>query len=130
MKTSQSAYGNDDGSTSFYNWTSSSTPLTCGDMEAYGIADVDGTYGRKLFYEARGYTVSECYSQKTDNAVNGGFSFAQFKIEIDAGRPVFLNLIGHSIVGVGYDDSTATVYVHDTWDNGTHTMAWAAVTRA
>jgi hypothetical protein len=123
MKTSQSAYGNDDGSTSFYTLTSAS-PLTCSAMESYGIDNEDGTYGRKLFYEAKGYAVTDCYSQKTDNVRRGGFSFAQYKAEIDAGRPVFLNLIGHSIVGVGYDDSTATIYIHDTWDNGVHTMPW------
>ncbi len=76
----------------------------------------DGTLGRKLFYEARGYTVTDCYNQKTDNMITGGFSFAQFKAEIDAGRPVMLNLEGHTIVGVGYDDSSNTVYIHDTWD--------------
>jgi len=38
----------------------------------------DGTYGRKLFYEARGYTVTDCYNQKTDNNA-GGFTFAMYK---------------------------------------------------
>jgi hypothetical protein len=123
MKTSQSAYGNVDGSTAFYNWTSSPTPLTCADMVSYGIADEDGTYGRKLFYEARGYTVTDCYSQKTDNTVSGGYSFAQYKASIDAGYPVFLNLAGHSVVGVGYLDPS-TVYINDTWDFSTHSMIW------
>jgi hypothetical protein len=124
MKTSQSAYGNSDGSTSFYNYTSSESPLTCSAMVKYGIADQDGTYGRKLFYEARGYTVTDCYNQNTDNIIAGGFSFAQFKAEIDAGRPVMLNLDGHTIVGVGYDDSSNTVYIHNTWDYSNHTMSW------
>ncbi|MBM9513714.1 C39 family peptidase [Desulfogranum marinum] len=124
MKTSQSAYGNSDGATSFYNWSSSANPLTCSEMASSGISDRDGTYGRKLFYEARGYTVTDCYSQKTDNTIVGGFSFAQFKAEIDAGRPLMLNLEGHTIVGVGYDDSSNTVYIHDTWDYNTHTMTW------
>jgi molybdopterin-binding protein len=124
MKTSQSAYGNTDGSTSFYNYTESALPLTCADMVTYGIADVDGTYGRKLFYEARGYTVTDCYSQKTDNIIPGGFSFNQFKAEIDADRPVMLNLAGHTVVGVGYDDTLNTVYIHDTWDYNNHTMTW------
>ena len=70
MKTSQSAYGNTDGSTTFYNWTSSPNKLTCADMATNNISQYDGTYGRKLFYEARGYTVTDCYNQKTDN--NGG----------------------------------------------------------
>jgi hypothetical protein len=128
MKTSQSSYGNVDGSTNFYNWTLSSSPLTCSDMEIYGIDNRDGTYGRKLFYEARGYTVTGCYSQKTDNVMSGGFSFTQYKAEIDAGRPVFLNLVGHSIVGVGYlidDQGNQTIRIHDTWDNGDeHYMLW------
>jgi hypothetical protein len=124
MKTSQSAYGNTDGSTTFYNWTSLATPLTCADMVSNSIHTIDGTYGRKLFYEARGYTVTDCYSQKTDNTITGGFSFAQYKAEIDAGRPVLLNLAGHSIVGVGYDDAFSTVYIHDTWDNNDHSMTW------
>jgi hypothetical protein len=122
MKTSQSAYSNVDGSTSFWNY-SSATPFTCSEMEASGITD-DGTDGRKLFYQARGYTVTDCYNQKTDNRISGGFSFAQYKAEIDAGRPVMLNLAGHTVVGVGYDDSTNTVYLHDTWDYLTHTMTW------
>jgi hypothetical protein len=124
MKTSQSAYGNSDGSTTFYNWTSSETPLTCAEMVDYGIDTIDGTYGRKLFYEARGYTVTDCYSQKTDNTITGGFSFAQYKAEIDAGRPVMINVTGHTMVGVGYDDSSNTVYLHDTWDYSTHSMTW------
>jgi YD repeat-containing protein len=83
----------------------------------------DGTYGRKLFYESRGYTVTDCYNQKTDN--NGGnFTFAKYKTEIDAGRPVMINLQGHTIVGVGYDDSSNKVYIHDTWDYSTKSMTW------
>ena len=129
MKTSQSAYSNTDGSTTFYNWTTMPSPLTCAKMETLvdggrTIDTLDGTYGRKLFYEARGYTVSSCYNQNTDNRIRGGFSFAKFKAEINARRPVFLNLAGHSVVGVGYDDSSNTVYIHDTWDNSDHTMTW------
>ena len=94
-------------------------------MEGFGIASRDGTYGRKLFFEARGYTVSDCYNQNTDNNVSGGFSIANFKGEIDAGYPVLLNLEGHSIVGYGYDDST--IYIRDTWSSiptYTPTMPW------
>jgi fluoride ion exporter CrcB/FEX len=123
MKTSQSAYGNTDGSTNFYNWTTSAAPLTCADMVTNSIQTLDGTYGRKLFYEARGYTVTDCYNQKTDNN-GGGFTFAMYKAQIDANRPVMLNLAGHTIVGVGYDDATSTVYIHDTWDYLTHSFIW------
>ncbi len=125
MKTSQSAYENTDGATVFYSYTYLPDQLTCADMLGYGITK-DGTQGRKLFYEARGYTVTDCYNQKTDNIVSGGFSFNQFKAEIDAGRPVMLNLAGHTIVGVGYDDSQQLVYLHDTWDYNTHAMTWGS----
>lgn len=124
MKTSQSAYSNTDGSTSFYTYTSSPDKLTCANMESYDIEDRDGTYGRKLFYEARGYTVTDCFNQKTDNN-SGGFTLANFQAEIDAGHPVLLNLAGHSIVGYGYNGST--IYIRDTWDNDpghTYTMPW------
>jgi hypothetical protein len=124
MKTSQSAYSNVDGSTAFYNWISSSDPLTCTDMVNQGIDDEDGTYGRKLFYEARGYSVGDCYNQKTDNN-GGGFTLSDFQEEIDAGHPVLLNLAGHSIVGYGYSGST--IYIRDTWDNNmsnVYTMTW------
>ena len=122
MKTSQSAFGNSDGSTAFYNWTTDSTPLTCNDMVTYNVTQ-DGTYGRKLFYEARGYTVTDCYNQKTDNN-GGGFTYEMYKAQIDAGRPVMLNLAGHTVVGVGYDSATNTVYIHDTWDFLAHPMTW------
>lgn len=122
MKTSQSAYTNTDGSTRFWNWGSASQ-MTCAQMVSNSLTD-DGTLGRKQFYEARGYTVTTCYNQYTDNKYSGGFSFAQYKAEIDAGRPVMINLVGHTIVGVGYDDATNTVYLHDTWDYNTHSMTW------
>jgi len=124
MKTSASAYGNIDGSTTFYFLSSSADQLTCTMLEGSGYAPYDGTYGLKLFYGARGYTVTDCYSQATDNVIAGGFSFTQFQAEIDAGRPVMLNLQGHTIVGVGYDTIGNTVYLNDTWDWSTHMMTW------
>jgi hypothetical protein len=123
MKTSQSAFNNKDGSSAFYTYTSSPAQLTCADMVVSEIHTRDATYGRKLFYEARGYTVTDCYNQKTDNN-GGGFTLALYKSEIDAGRPVMINLLGHTIVGVGYDDASNTIYIHDTWDYSDHSMPW------
>jgi hypothetical protein len=127
MWTSQSTQGNTDGATSFWGYTDA-TKLFCASMET---GYDDGTVGRKHFYEARGYTIpaTECYNQKTDNKAPGGFSFAQYQAKIDAGYPVFLNLAGHSIVGVGYNATTSppTVYLNDTWSwtSGiTHSMPW------
>jgi len=129
MKTSQSTYGNTDGSTWFYN--NPSSPLTCDSMEVsydddknVWVDDVDGTYGRKLFYEARGYSVGDCYNEYTDN-IGGGFTLSDFQAEINLGHPVLLNLAGHSIVGYGYSGST--IYIRDTWSSDpsfTPTMTW------
>ena len=137
MKTSQSTYDNVDGSTWFWNYYSN-TKLTCSDMEILYtsqyddyISNYDGTYGRKLFYEARGYAVGDCYNQTTDNNYDGGFSLADYQAEIDAGHPVFMNLRndftgeGHAIVGFGYDGDT--IYIRDTWDsnpNNIYSMTW------
>jgi len=134
MKTSQSSYGNDDGSTVFYTYIvgtdSEAEKLTCSQMESYDyIYSKDGTYGRKLFYEARGYSVVECYSQNTDNQAAGGFSLADYQAQIDAGHPVLLNLEGHSIVGYGYSENSSTIFIRDTWDNDPntiHTMTWGS----
>ena len=126
MKTSQSVYNNTDGAT-YFTWWKNGTPLTCGQMETQNLATRDGTYGRKLFYEAHGISMTDCYNQLTDNntgpEVIDSFSFADYKWQIDAGFPVILNLVGHSIVGIGYADPN-TVYLNDTWDHVTHSMTW------
>jgi hypothetical protein len=120
-------YGLGDGYTRFYDiYPASGTKLSCTTIASY-VSDYgyppDGTLGRKLFYESKGYAVTDCYNQYTDNQYAGGFSYTQFKTEIDAGRPVMINLAGHTIVGVGYADPN-TIYIHDTWDSANHTMTW------
>lgn len=125
MKTSQSYYDNSDGGTTFWNWTSNPAQFKCSNMGSYaGVQSTSGTYGRKLFYEKRGFKVETCYNQQTNNTVSGGFSFTQYMAEIDAGRPVMLNLAGHTVVGIGYDTASNKVYLNDTWDYSTHTMTW------
>ncbi len=136
MKTSQSPwpYFNRDGGTSFYT-LDTSEKLTCTQMEnlkpehnqTYYMSQDDGTYGRKRFFEDRGYTVTECYNQLTYNQANGGFSLADLQAEIDAGHPVFINVVGHSMVAYGYQDNT--VYIRTTQDNDPDThykMEWDA----
>ena len=128
MYTSQSAFGNIDGSTKFYTYENSASPFTWEEMSSN--SKPDGTLGMRLFYETRGYAVGESYNQLTDNVVTGGFSLAQYKAEINAGRPVILHLgsqpnePGHTVVGVGYDTASNTIYIHNGWDFATHTMTW------
>jgi len=128
MYTSQSAHNNVDGATKFYTYDTLSRPFTCDVMASQQLPD--GTLGMKNFYQARGYSVTDCYNQPTDNIIAGGFSFAQFKAEIDGGRPVLLQLDGgpsqqgHTIVGIGYDAATNKIFLHDGWDYNTHEMIW------
>ncbi|HNZ15368.1 MAG TPA: hypothetical protein PKI51_05115, partial [Anaerolineaceae bacterium] len=75
MRTSQSAFDNADGATTFYSYTSSANRLTCQTLENDGIHH-DGTVGRKKYYQSRGYTVTDCFNQRTDNSIAGGFSLA------------------------------------------------------
>jgi hypothetical protein len=117
---------NVDGATTFWNYTDGS-PLYASDLEGYGKHIYDGGYGWKLFYESRGYTVTSMYNQYIYGYDgNGqGFTYNQYKAEIDAGRPVMVHVQGHTMVGVGYDDTTTNMmYIHDTWDYDTHTMVW------
>jgi len=132
MKTNQwinPSYGfNVDGSTVFYYFTDGS-PIYWYDMESYGIDDQDGGYGIKLFYESRGYTVSDMYNQYIRGQGENpalGFTYDQYKAEIDAGRPVMIHVEGHTMIGFGYDDASNLMYIHDTWDYSTHTMTWGS----
>ena len=94
MGTNQWAFGNIDGMTTFWCYT---------DGSPWGITDVitwlnpaterDGGHGLQLFAESRGYTVTNCYNQYILgwNGNTLGFTFAQYKAEIDAGRPVLIH---------------------------------------
>lgn len=123
MFTNQSTYGLIDGATRFWGNVSNSK-LNCSTLEAMGGGyAIDGTLGFKNFYVSRGYSVTDCYYQMTDNQYAGGFSFEDFKAEIDAGQPVMIHVTGHTMVGVGYADPS-TVFLHDTWDYNSHSMTW------
>ena len=124
MRTNQYNYDNFDGSTSFWNYTNGA-PTHCSDLLSFNI-ERDGGCGIEDFYESRGYTVEETYNQYADSrGLLYGFTYEQYKAEIDAGRPVMIHVEGHTMVGVGYDDSKSNLmYINDTWDHDTHTMEW------
>jgi hypothetical protein len=118
MGTNQSIYGNTDGSTTFYFYTNG-TPY---DKAMPG----DGAYGMKLFAQNQGYTVVAAFSQyiKGYRGLKTGFSFNDYTAEIDANRPVIIQVNGHSMLGFGYNKAKNIVYVHDTWDYQDHSMTW------
>lgn len=123
MGTNQSDVGSSDGSTTFYYYEDGS-PLY--DYSGCDPDGRDGCHGMRLFYESRGYTVLENYTQLIyGNGGNTlGFTFEQFMDEIDNGRPVIIHVSGHSMLGYGYDDAAQLIYLHDTWDYQDHSMVW------
>jgi hypothetical protein len=121
MKTNQSEFGNSDGSTT-YSYFVDGSPLTA--TESW-----EGNYGLRMFFESRGAKVFGYYNQLiyNQNTLPGGFTFEQYKQQIDAGRPVLLQLSGHTVLGLGYDDSRQVAYVHNTWDYGLSELTWGGI---
>jgi len=125
MGTNQSKYSNSDGSTIFFfdRW---GDPVY--DFTGYEPTYRDGCYGMRLFAESRGYSVNINFSQyikgQAPNNKNKGFTFEDFKNEIDAGRPVLIHVTDHTMLGYGYNETGQIVYIHDTWDYSDHQMTW------
>ncbi len=83
-------------------------------------------HGLRLFAQSRGYAVLTNFNQLTDNCHEDGFTFLEYKAEIDSGCPVLIGLANHAMIGIGYDESTTpeTIYLYDTWDYNIHHMKW------
>ncbi len=119
-------WNNADGSTTFYYYTTNAPLYDYSGSESGSPPRRDGMHGMRLFAESRGYSVATNFNQRIYGygGISAGFTYDQYKAEIDAGRPVLIQVTGHTMLGVGYDDSSSTIYVHDTWDHYTHSMAW------
>ena len=118
---------NRDGSTTYYYYSSGAKLNDPIPSSSRGLPRTALCHGLKLFAESRGYTVIENYNQIIDaqaSVAGNGFTFDDFKWEIDNSHPVLIHVTGHTMIGVGYEDATQTVYVHDTWDNSRHSMIW------
>jgi hypothetical protein len=118
MKSNQSSYLLMDGATNFNFYIDGSKYV--------GNAIDDGGFGLELFFESRGYTVVSRYNQCIlgYNGNTTGFTFDQYVAEINAGRPVMIQVEGRTMVGFGYDLSGNTIYLYDTWDYSIHSMTW------
>ncbi|MHC1775520.1 MAG: PKD domain-containing protein [Lentimicrobium sp.] len=123
MGTNQSDVGSSDGSTTFFYYGDGSPIYDYSGSEPDAR---DGCHGMRLFYESRGYSVVQNYTQliygQGGNTL--GFTFNQYMNEINNGRPVLIQVAGHTMLGYGYDDATQLVYLHDTWDYQDHSMVW------
>jgi len=126
MGTNQSRKSNTDGSTMFYFYPDGTALY---DYPGEVPEERDGCHGMKLFFESRGYTVTGNYTQLIMGSGGNtlGFTFAQYRQEIDAGRPVLIQVEGHSMLGYGYNDTGSLIYLHNTWDYSDHSMTWGGV---
>ena len=159
MGTSQDSVQSSNGSTWFYAYTNG-TRLYVKDADAWGATvpastptnpsyDYSGMYGMFEYLQYSGYFLSESagtstrlfnqYIQgySTTNPTNG-FTWQDYKNEIDAGRPVMLHIVdpplGHAMYGTGYQEPAGPtgpkiVELCDTWSIGhgtgtPHTMTW------
>jgi hypothetical protein len=133
MGTSQDAVANSNGSTTFYYYTDGS-PLYVSDDYAYGISANDGTFGIYEYINYAGYGSGNPANDtnlfcQLIYGVNGntlGFTWQQYMAEINAGRPMLIQVEGHTMLGYGYDNTAGaqTIILHDTWSEGEHTMTW------
>jgi len=127
MGTSQDAIGNANGWTTFYYWTNGA-PFTAADAVAGGVKDLDGMYGIGEYLNYAGYNYDTLYTQLIySTSTPLGFTYAQYMAEINAGRPVIIQVDGHSMLGYGYDAASSLVYLYDTWaPNGQNpgSMTW------
>jgi len=124
MGTNQAKFGNTDGSTTFY-WYTNGDPLY--DYTGAEPSKRDGSHGMKLFADSRSYTVVTNFCQLIQGQgsdLDKGFNFTDFQSEIDAGRPVLIHVVGHTMLGFGYNTEGNIIYIHDTWDYSDHTMIW------
>lgn len=124
MGTSQDSVSNSNGSTTFWTWNDGAK-FTAQDAVDNGLMDRSGMYGITEYLDYAGYGYDVAYNQYTDNiGLTYGFTFDDYRAEIDASRVVMLHVVGHSMFGYGYDGTTNTVYLHDTWNEGQHSMTW------
>jgi len=120
---------NVNGGTTFYYWTNGA-PFTAADALAYNVWQADGMYGIGEYVKYCGYDYKTLYTQHiyvSSSSFPLGFTYPQYQAEIDAGRPVLIQVEGHTMLGYGYDAANNLVDVYDTWaPNGQNpgTMTW------
>lgn len=128
MGSSQDAVGNTNGMTTFWYWLNGA-PFTPADALSTGVWNKDGMYGIKEYVNYAGYNVKGLYTQSIYSpGAPSGFTYSQYMAEIDAGRPVLIQVEGHTMLGYGYDAAANnSVCVYDTWaPNGQNpgVMTW------
>jgi hypothetical protein len=124
MGTNQSKFGNVDGGTRFWYYTNGDPVY---DYTGGEPAKIDGCHGMKDFAVSRGYAVVTNFNQYIKGQGSDpakGFTFSQYVAEIDAGRPVLIQLEGHTMLGYGYNTTGNVVYIRNTWNHSSDQMTW------
>ena len=126
METNKDSAGNIDGGTTLY-WFNNGRPFTYQDAINYGVAGTSGMYGVGEWVTHCGYGYEKLFNQGIDTFYPPyGITFADFKAEIDAGRPMLLHVKGHTMLAYGYMNPS-TMYLRDTWEPGLHMMTWGGI---
>lgn len=91
--------------------------------------DKSAMYGVNEYLAYVGYGTDKLFNQyiQGHNGNVEGYTYDQYKAEIDAGNPVVIQVTNRSMVGYGYVPGTNTINVYDTWPpNGLNpgTMQW------
>ena len=128
MGTSQDSTGSVNGGTTFF-YFDNGAPFTEADAVGYGVWQQSGLYGIGEYVDwcsGGVYDANDLYNQYiSEQGLQYGFTYDQYKAEIDAGRPVLIQVKTHTMCGVGYTDGTRIIQLYDTWSPGPHTMTWA-----
>ena len=84
----------------------------------------DLQYGVYLYVRNRGYSLDMklCKAHMVDT-VGGSFTFEDYMKEIDEGRPVYVIIEGHVMVGYGYNTETKEI-IFDSCYEADERMAW------
>lgn len=121
MGTSQDSVGNTDGSTTFFYYTNGAS-FDSTDAILHGITERSGMYGITEYIDYAGYEVTSAFNQYIDTmGLDYGFTYEQYQVEIDAGRPMLVHVSGHSMYGYGYSTDVYgrnLIQVRDTWSPG------------
>lgn len=128
MGTSQDYFNNLDGSTRFYNSSTNSKVINYSKCESETPKYRDGNYGLRKFIESCHYTVEENFNQNIAGlkGVEAGFTYDDFKNEIDAGRPVLIHFKNHTAIGFGYSYSNCIIRIYTTWSEEPCDIVWGS----
>jgi len=124
MGTSQDAFGLSNATTRFFFYQNGS-PFKKADANFFGIQDWSGMYGVGEYVTYAGYDTNVLYNQYIDTiGLTYGFTLDQYMDEIDAGRPVMIQIMGHGMLGYDYIAGTNDILVYDTWFPGGGVLEW------